>query len=106
MSQMEYNKGKLFPTEMSYDDLFEELGGKSDNISEGYSKEEWCRDSCFDSVYEILNGKIYKVVWEVERGEEPPVLLNLTKHFDGSIDFETYHYNGGAYWTEIVESRL
>lgn len=26
MSQMEYNKGKLFPTKMSYDNLFEELG--------------------------------------------------------------------------------
>ncbi len=106
MSQMEYNKGKLLPTKTSYDNLFKELGGEPSNISEGYTKEEWCRDNCYDGDYEILNDKIYKVVWEVRRGEEPPELMNLTKHSDGSVDFETYHYNGGAHWTEIVEAKL
>lgn len=106
MSYMEYNKGKLFPTTMGYDELFNYLGGVLDNISDGYSREEWCRDNCYNSNFEVIDGKIYKVVWEVKGGDELPELLDLTRHSDGTIEFETYHYNGGAHWTEVVEGAL
>lgn len=105
MSEMEYNKGKLIPTDYDYQDLFDELSGDYDQLSERYTVKEWCRDNLFDSGYEILNNKIYRVVYEIECGELYH-LCNVQKLPDGSMTFETYHYNGGGHWIELVEKKL
>lgn len=89
MSDMEYNKGKLIPTGVS---------------TEGMSEEE--RDDLYeDDSVAVVNGLVYKVEWEA-RQEDLYHLARANVNEDGSIDFETYHYNGGAYWTEVVESAL
>ena len=88
MSDMEYNKGKLIPTnidtELFDDDAF---------------------DQYMENGYEVIDGEIYEVSWETRRGELYS-LCNVTENEDGSIDFETYHYNGGAHWVELVEGKL
>lgn len=88
MSEMEYNKGKLVPTgidtELFDDDAF---------------------DQYMENGYEVIDGEIYEVIWETRRG----VLYdfcNVKENDDGSIEFETYHYNGGGHWTELVEKKL
>lgn len=88
MSDMEYNKGKLIPTgidtELFDDDAF---------------------DDYWDSGYVVINNEIYSVKFEVERGE----LYEIDRahmNEDGSIDFETWHYNGGGHWTEVVANAL
>lgn len=88
MSEMEHNKGKLIPTnidtELFYEDTFEE-----------YS----------ENGFVVIDGEIYAVEWEVQRGELYDFAY-VDHNEDGSIDFNTYHYNGGAHWTEVVERAL
>lgn len=50
---------------------------------------------------------------ERNKGKLIPVIDNPTLDFadvyvypDGRIDFHTLHYNGGAYWTEVIEEKL
>lgn len=31
---------------------------------------------------------------------------SIVENIDGSINFHTLHYNGGAHWTEVVEQGL
>lgn len=88
MSEMEYNKGKLIPTgidtEMFDDDAF---------------------DKYMENGYEVIDGEVYDVEWETRRGELYG-FCNVKENDDGSIEFETYHYNGGGHWTELVEKKL
>lgn len=88
MSEMVYNKGKLIPTGIDTE-LFD--GDAFDNYTE--------------NGYEVIDGEIYEVKWETQRGELYD-FCNVKENDDGSIDFETYHYNGGGHWTELVEKKL
>lgn len=89
MSQMEYNKGVLIPTNVDTE-LFDE------EAFEAYTENGFVR----------IHNEIYEVKWEVRRGELDQI--NNVKVCDetGIIFFETYHHNGGAHWTELVESRV
>ena len=88
MSDMEHNKGKLTPanidTELSDEEAFEE-----------YS----------ENGFVVIEGEIYSVEWEIQRGELFD-FADVVANADGSISFNTWHYNGGAHWTEVVEEAL
>ncbi len=88
MSKMEYNKGKLIPIDVEYEDCCED---------------EY--DYYLDNGYACVNGEIYMVDWE-NRSEDLDDIARASTNSDGTIDFETYHYNGGAHWTEVVEVAL
>lgn len=88
MSDMEHNKGRLIPTGIDLE-LYDE-----DAIEELYEN---------DIV--IIDGEAYKVEWEIECGELYDFAY-VDQHEDGSISFNTWHYNGAAHWTEIVENAL
>lgn len=88
MSDMEHNKGKLIPTNIDTE-LFDE------DAFEQYT----------DNGFVVIDGEIYSVEWEIKRGELYDFAY-VDEHEDGSIDFNTYHYNGGAHWTEVVEEAL
>lgn len=88
MSDMEHNKGKLIPT------------GKKFQILT-WEDHEYLEEN--DLV--LIEGNEYKVEWEIRRGDLYG-FERATKNSDGTIDFETYHYNGGGHWTECVESAL
>jgi hypothetical protein len=88
MSDMEHNKGKLIPTNIDTE-LF------SEEAFEEYS----------ENGYVVIDNEIYEVVWEIQRGELYG-FADVKQNEDGSIDFNTYHYNGGAHWTEVVEEAL
>jgi hypothetical protein len=49
---------------------------------------------------------VYSVEWEIKRGTSCPEFADVKVNEDGSIDFHTYHYNGGGHWSEIVEDEL
>lgn len=90
MSQMEYNKGKLTPIGVDTEDFTEE------NF-ESYS----------ENGYVVIDNDIYSVEWECYKLDEPPAALNVSVcDSTGVISFETYHYNGGAHWTEVIENAL
>ena len=99
MSEMEYNKGKLIPVDM--DELLEKHPQWGDKLTLWDEILEDPED--FDC--EIVNGKPYTVQWE-HRKDETLEIAKATENEDGTIDFETYHYNGCAHWTEMVEEGL
>jgi succinate dehydrogenase/fumarate reductase flavoprotein subunit len=88
MSDMEYNKGKLIQTGIDLEQMSEE------DIDDLYEQD----------IY-IIDGEAYKVEWE-HRREDLYEIARAKVNEDGTIDFETYHYNGGGHWTEVVESAL
>lgn len=88
MSQMEHNKGRLVPTHIDTE-LFD------DDAFEAYS----------ENGYVVMDGEIYSVEWEIKGGELYG-FADVSQDRYGNIEFNTYHYNGGAHWTEVVEEAL
>lgn len=89
MSDMERNKGKLIPVEIETEHLTD------DDI-----------DDLVDNDFVRIDGDWYRVEFEVKGETEFPAFSDVTKNEDGTISFHTYHYNGGAYWTEVIEWEL
>ena len=89
MSDYERNKGKLIPVHI---DL------------ENYTEDDF--DTLYDNGMVIIDGEVYEVVWEVKGETDETAFADVKVNEDGSIDFHTYHYNGVAYWTEVVENAL
>lgn len=89
MSDMEHNKGKLIPVNLDLESYDE------DALDELLHDNNWC----------LIDGEVYSVQWEVRRGELYD-FAQVKQNDDGSIDFNTYHYNGGGHWTEVIENAL
>ena len=89
MSDMEWNKGKLIPV----------------NIDLENYDEDSLEDLLHDNDWYLIDGEVYSVEWEVKGGELYE-FSHVKENEDGSIDFNTYHYNGGGHWTEVVENAL
>jgi len=89
MSDMEHNKGKLIPINLDLENYDE------DTLDELLHDNDW----------QLIDGEVYSVEWEVKRGELYG-FGQAKQNEDGSIDFNTYHYNGGGHWTEVVENAL
>lgn len=109
MSQMEHNKGKLIPFKMNEDvakalveakDVLDESNGYDSYLEQVEDDYTW-----FDEDLCKINGKWYKAEFEIRRGELNG-FAEAGENEDGSIHFNTYHYNGGAHWTEVVERAL
>lgn len=93
MSEMEYNKGKL--TEVTWQDIFE--------VYPDADPDDLMWDT--DGGYDRIGGRFFKVEFEKCRAELDEInVLNCIG--DGVYEFETYHCNGGAHWTELVEEKL
>lgn len=88
MSDMEHNKGRLIPQPIDTE-LFDE---------EAFETYE-------ESGFVVIDREIYTVEWEVQRGELYG-FADVIENEDGSISFNTWHYNGGAHWTEVVTNAL
>ena len=93
MSKMEYNKGCLIP--VTWEEILAEFPD-ADMIDLPYDT---------DGKYECFMGKLYRAEFEVQGGDLDQI-ARATEREDGTIEFETYHYNGGAHWTEVVEQGL
>lgn len=89
MSNMERNKGKLIPIGVD---------------TEHFTEDDY--ETYQENGYEVIDGEIYKVEWEVRRETDCCDFADVKVNEDGSIDFHTYHYNGGGHWTELVEHAL
>ena len=105
MSDYERNKGWLIATGKTFDEMFNVLGGTEYNL-DIYTKEEYVREYAIDRGFEVIGDKIYKVNFEVEGETGCPEFADVKEHEDGSISFHTYHYNGVAHWTELVEDSM
>ncbi|MNG18263.1 hypothetical protein D3C84_1023130 [compost metagenome] len=88
MSDMEHNKGKLIPTNID---------------TENFTEDDF--ENLEENGFVVIDGEVYSVEWEIKRGELYDFAY-VDENEDGSISFNTYHYNGAAHWTEVVESAL
>jgi len=93
MSEMEYNKGTLIEWEF-VDILAEYPEADVDDLG-------WTTDEKFVRI----GDRFFEVKFENKR-DELDYINNLTDEGLGVYKFETYHYNGGAHWTELVERNL
>jgi len=111
MSQMERNKGKLIPIEITEEiakKFVEDKEGLENNLDDCYTNylEQFSDDPSWyvDNLVRV-DGKWYKVEFQIEGGDLD-FFADLKKNTDGSIEFDTYHYNGGGHWTEVVAGAL
>lgn len=88
MSEVERNKGRLIPTDID---------------TEHFTDDNW--DDVYSEGMVCIDGELYTVEWEVE-SEIDYDFVEVKENADGSIDFHTMHYNGGAHWAEVVEHKL
>ncbi len=88
MSEMELNKGKLIPAGID---------------TENYTDED------FDTLYEngliFVGGEWYEVDYEI-KSSDCYGFRHVSVNSDGSIDFITYHYNGGGSLGEVIENAI
>lgn len=110
MSDYERNKGKLVPfnlTEEIAKSLVEAKQAELDDFFETYLEMVTDDYNWYDEDLVRINDSWYKVEWEIQRGDnEDPTYAEVSTNEDGTIDFHTYHYNGGAHWSEVVEWKL
>lgn len=111
MSQMEYNKGKLIPHNELNEEFAEYLASEQGETD--FRPYLSFLDMVMDDPYHyleglnltLIDGKLYSVEFEVKRGECYG-FEKASVNEDGSIDFETWHYNGSACWEDCVEDAL
>lgn len=89
MSEYERNKGKLIPVDVD---------------TEHFTDDDY--QTYFENGYVSIDNEIYEVQWEIQGSRDVPDFSEVKRNEDGSIDFHTYHYNGGAHWIEVVEWSL
>lgn len=89
MSTMERNKGRLIPQNID---------------TELFSEETF--DDYRENGFVVIDNEIYAVEWDVKRELDCTDFAQVNVDRYGIIHFHTLHYNGGACWTEVVESHL
>lgn len=106
MSEYERNKGTLVKV-CAVPDLTEEVAKSMINAE----LPSWCKnyidmfEDCESYGYAMIDGFIWALTRD-ETVDNDPEYCNVTKNEDGSISFESYHHNGGAHWTELLEGKL
>ena len=89
MSEYERNKGKLVPIDVD---------------TEHFTCNDF--DTYIENGFEVIDGQIYEVEWDIQRDTNYGDICEVVENADGTINFHTYHYNGGAHWTELIEDAL
>lgn len=89
MSTVERNKGKLTPTGVD---------------TELFTEDDW--DTIYENGFLVIAGEVYQVEYEVKSEKDYCDFAEVKENEDGSIDFHTLHYNGGASLGEVIEYEL
>lgn len=107
MSEVESYKGKLVPVEMnglSLEEKCKELCSATELDSYVQSWFEQLKEEKYDSYY---YSKQLDTLFAVEKTElDPEGFLEMTKNEDGSYEFMTSFYNGGASIAEVLDSGI
>lgn len=107
MSDYERNKGKLIPFELNEQAAEQFVKAKGEElIYDSYLEQFEDDPSWYAEDIVKIDCDWYEVVWEVKREQDVYEFAEAKRNDDCSIDFHTYHYNGGAHWTEVVEGAL
>lgn len=109
MSSMERNKGKLWLISTDAEAFAESKIETRDNFYD--TALEQFKEDLFDGEgppkYMIVSGKVYEVEWEVYSETDCTGFGEVTSEDGGkTINFHTYHYNGGGCLEEVLEDDL
>ena len=105
MSDYERNTGKLYPkTEQEVQQALENIGGFDDYDNLEEAATELYYDSETEDQYLLINEGWYLLV-DHEKPNAYDSYCDITEH-DDHIEFSSYHYNGGAHFTELIEEAL
>lgn len=86
MSEMERNKGVLIPEHIDTED---------------YAEDDF--DTLQENGFMVIDGEVYSVKYEVEDEQDCYGFADVTVKDDGTVEFHTYHYNGGGSLEEVIE---
>lgn len=89
MSSMERNKGKLIPLNID---------------TENFTGEDL--ETCYENGQVIIDDEIFDVEWIVKGDTDSYGFADVVENEDGTIDFHTYHYNGGGDFSEVIGDEL
>lgn len=103
MSEFERNKKQLIPVTEDIEVIAENAITEKSKWFE--TKIKQFTDDPIEYGYVFINEVIYRVV-DLPVEDHEPEYCNISKNEDGSFTFESYHYNGGAHWYELLEGKL
>ena len=110
MSEHERNIGTLTPIKFdNAEEWAEKLAGdtRKETTHDSYdSFLEMVMDDPDHYGFEVINNKPYLVEFDMKGGDEIREFCEIEEGRDGSIRFDSYHYNGGGHWTELVENAI
>lgn len=89
MSEMERNKGKLIPVSVD---------------TENFTEEDY--DTYRENGFMVIDGEIFEVEWEIKGDTRCFGLAEVIDNPDGTIDFQTHHYNGISDVEDIIQREL
>lgn len=103
---MEFNKGVLIPVDMPVSKMRELMTGIIIDIID--KDDDWIEDCFRDEFYDRyikFDGSWYRREQSIESTDCCQISYGK-KNDDGSIEYMTYHYNGGGCWTEVLSSAI
>lgn len=108
MSEMEYNKGRLILVSIDLESFAKEKASFSKNKKAKTDPVGWFTDAIDDDIlpYLIYKDYVFEIDFNVRQGSLEDGFDRMTKDSEGIFSFETYHYNGGAHYTELLEEHL
>ncbi len=106
MSEIELNVGKLRPTDKTKEYFIEYFKNVYENLLPDWADDwdEVLSEVLYAEGYIKIDGKYYS--FENVCDSDCYGFSKVFRHPDGTIDYITYHYNGGAFWTEVLEAEL
>lgn len=120
MSEMERNKGKLYPvgmtSELAEKYVLAKLPDATLNDRKGSPFVDWVEYFNIDPHWfgEPVDGmglleladQYYLVEFEINRVVDYDGFVEVGRDLTGAITYHTYHDNAGGSWVELVEERL
>ena len=106
MSDTEMNKGKLVPTHMNQQKALDLCGAGYENIITD-NPATWVEaigEAMLTPDFIRLNGRQFRVDDHTRTTDLDGCMVS--ENMNGTIDFQTIHYNGACSWEEIVEEEI
>jgi hypothetical protein len=103
VSESVIETGKLFPLKVTEEWAVEECARLDIEVYGDGALETLSNET---DQYAIIEGLGFCRVEDFKSADPTDGWQNIKANLDGSFDFSVCYYNGGAHWTEVVESAI
>jgi hypothetical protein len=105
MSSTVFESGKLVPLDIEESTALAICKERGIDVDSYFFDTPFEALACETNDYAIVEGLGFCRVEDFE-SKDPSDMCELTANEDGSYNFRIIYYDGGAYWTEVVEAGL